>query len=108
MRSQRKRLAIYPDFTQCSDPKSYALKLDIRAKETVAAHPKLAQISTVYGQPSDGGVVIPPNTHRHPEWQAVEERTASLAGIQDLQIHKRSRVSSHSGDPTGETEQDGV
>ena len=34
----------------CSDPKCYAAKIDAHVKQTVAAKPKLVQISTAYGQ----------------------------------------------------------
>jgi ParB family chromosome partitioning protein len=47
----------------CSDPKCYAAKIDAHVKQTVAAKPKLVQISTAYGQPKDDGAVIPRNKY---------------------------------------------
>ncbi len=47
----------------CSDPKCYAAKIDAHVKQTVAAKPKLVQISTAYGQPKDGGAAIPRNKY---------------------------------------------
>jgi ParB family chromosome partitioning protein len=47
----------------CSDPKCYAAKVDAHVKHTVAAKPKLVQISTTYGKPTDGSAVIPRNKY---------------------------------------------
>lgn len=47
----------------CSDPKCYAVKIDAHVKQTVAAKPKLVQISTAYGQPKDGSAAIPRNKY---------------------------------------------
>jgi ParB family transcriptional regulator, chromosome partitioning protein len=47
----------------CSDPKCYAAKIDAHVKQTVAAKPKLVQISTAYGKPADGSPVIPRNKY---------------------------------------------
>lgn len=43
---------------QCSDPKCYAAKLDEHVRRTVAAKPKLVQISTAYGRPAEGSPVV--------------------------------------------------
>lgn len=43
---------------QCTDPKCYALKLDEHVRRTVAAKPKLVQISTAYGRPAEGSPVV--------------------------------------------------
>ena len=43
----------------CSDPKCFQTKIDAFVKETIAAKPKLVQISTGYGAPKDDGAVIP-------------------------------------------------
>jgi ParB family chromosome partitioning protein len=48
---------------QCSDPKCYASKLDAHVKQTVAAKPKLVQISTGYGNPAGGSPVVPRNRY---------------------------------------------
>jgi ParB family chromosome partitioning protein len=47
----------------CSDPKCYAVKIDAHVKQTVAAKPKLVQISTAYGHPKDGNGAIPRNKY---------------------------------------------
>ena len=53
--------ASQPD--SCSDPKCFQAKLEAHVKQTIAAKPKLVQISTAYGQPKDGSVVIPRNKY---------------------------------------------
>jgi ParB family chromosome partitioning protein len=53
--------AAHPD--SCSDPNCYAAKVDAHVKQTLAAKPKLVQISTAYGQPKDGSTVIPRNKY---------------------------------------------
>jgi len=47
----------------CSDPKCYAAKIDAHVKQTVAANPKLVQISSAYGKPAEGSPVIPRNKY---------------------------------------------
>ena len=47
----------------CSDPKCYAAKIDAHVKQTVAAKPKLVQISSAYGKPAEGSPVIPRNKY---------------------------------------------
>lgn len=51
----------HPD--SCSDPKCYQAKLDAFVQQTIAAKPKLVQISTAYGTPKDGSAVIPRNKY---------------------------------------------
>lgn len=53
--------ASQPD--SCSDPKCFQAKLDAHVKLVIATKPKLVQISTAYGQPRDGGAVIPRNKY---------------------------------------------
>jgi ParB family transcriptional regulator, chromosome partitioning protein len=48
---------------QCTDPACYQKKIDAYVKQTVAAKPKLVQISTAYGKPVDGSPVIPRNKY---------------------------------------------
>ena len=48
---------------QCSDPKCYAAKVDAHVRQTVAAKPKLVQISTGYGQQKEGGTTLPRNKY---------------------------------------------
>jgi hypothetical protein len=62
-RSQQERLAVCPDSTECSDPKCYAAKVDAHVRQTVAAKPKLVQISTANGTPKDGSAVVPRNKY---------------------------------------------
>ena len=52
----------------CSDPDCYSAKVDAHVKATVAAKPKLIQITTAYGKPAEGSPVLPRN-------QYVEIRT---------------------------------
>jgi ParB family chromosome partitioning protein len=47
----------------CSDPKCYAAKVDAHIRQSIAAKPKLVQISTAYGAQKDGGVVVPRNKY---------------------------------------------
>jgi len=47
----------------CSDPICYTAKIDAHVKQTVAAKPKLVQISTAYGKPAEGSPVIPRNKY---------------------------------------------
>ncbi len=48
---------------QCTDPACYQKKIDTHVKQTIAAKPKLVQISTAYGQPKVGGAAIPHNKY---------------------------------------------
>ena len=47
----------------CSDPACYAAKVDAHVKQTVAAKPKLVQITTAYGKPAEGSPVVPRNQY---------------------------------------------
>src|ERR1035437_5656021 len=47
----------------CSDPKCYAAKLDAHIRQTIAAKPKLVQISTGYGQQKEGSTTLPRNKY---------------------------------------------
>jgi len=47
----------------CSDPACYASKVDAHVKHTVAAKPKLVQITTAYGKPAEGSAVVPRNQY---------------------------------------------
>jgi ParB family chromosome partitioning protein len=47
----------------CSDPGCYAAKVDAHVKQTVAAKPKLVQITTAYGKPPEGSPVVPRNQY---------------------------------------------
>jgi ParB family chromosome partitioning protein len=47
----------------CSDPGCYAAKVDAHVKRTVAAKPKLVQITTAYGKPAEGSPVVPRNKY---------------------------------------------
>jgi ParB family chromosome partitioning protein len=43
----------------CSDPKCWTMKVDAHVRQTIAAKPKLIQISTAYGTPKDGSAIVP-------------------------------------------------
>jgi ParB family chromosome partitioning protein len=47
----------------CSDPKCYAAKLESYVRQTIAAKPKVVQISTAYGQQKEGSTTIPRNKY---------------------------------------------
>jgi ParB family chromosome partitioning protein len=47
----------------CSDPKCYAAKVDAHIRQTIAAKPKLVQISTAYGQQKEGSTTLPRNKY---------------------------------------------
>ncbi|HTV55406.1 MAG TPA: ParB/RepB/Spo0J family partition protein [Terriglobia bacterium] len=47
----------------CSDPACYAAKLDAHVKQTVAAKPKLVQITTAYGKRAEGSAILPRNQY---------------------------------------------
>ena len=48
---------------QCSDPKCYAAKVEAHVRQTIAAKPKLVQISTGYGVLKDGSATVPRNKY---------------------------------------------
>ena len=48
---------------RCSDPKCYAAKVEAHVRQTVAAKPKLVQISTAYGTPKEGTATVPRNKY---------------------------------------------
>lgn len=47
----------------CSDPKCWALKVDAHVRQTIAAKPKLIQISTAYGPANGDSPVVPRNKY---------------------------------------------
>lgn len=48
---------------RCSDPKCYAAKVEAHIRETIAAKPRMVQISTTYGAQKDGCAVVPRNKY---------------------------------------------
>ncbi len=54
---------ISPRQDSCSDPTCYAAKLEMHVKQTIAAKPKLVQISTAYGKPAESSAAIPRNQY---------------------------------------------
>ncbi len=50
-------------YDSCSDPKCYAAKLDAHVRQTIAAKPKLVQISTAYGVQREGSAAVPRNRY---------------------------------------------
>ncbi len=47
----------------CTDPACYQTKVDAHVVKTIAAKPKLVQISAAYGQPAEGSTAIPRNKY---------------------------------------------
>lgn len=47
----------------CSDPKCFTAKVDAHVQRTIAAKPKLVQISTAFGQSKDGSAALPRNKY---------------------------------------------
>ena len=47
----------------CTDPSCYQTKVDAHVAKTIAAKPKLVQITTAYSQPAEGSAVIPRNKY---------------------------------------------
>ncbi|HUZ96489.1 MAG TPA: ParB/RepB/Spo0J family partition protein [Edaphobacter sp.] len=47
----------------CSDPGCYTAKVDAHVKRTVAAKPKLVQITSAYGKPAEGSTIVPRNQY---------------------------------------------
>ncbi|MHB2006589.1 MAG: ParB/RepB/Spo0J family partition protein [Acidobacteriaceae bacterium] len=47
----------------CTDPACYQKKVDAHVAKTIAANPKLVQISAAYGQPAEGITAIPRNKY---------------------------------------------
>ena len=68
---------ISPRHDSCSDPTCYAAKLEMHIKQTIAAKPKLVQVSTAYGKPAEGSAAIPRNQYveiREDKPQKKEQR----------------------------------
>jgi ParB family chromosome partitioning protein len=59
----------------CTDPNCYHAKVDAHVAKTVAAKPKLVQISTAYGQLQEGSATLPRNkyTEIRPEKPTTKE-----------------------------------
>jgi ParB family transcriptional regulator, chromosome partitioning protein len=47
----------------CTDPACYQTRVDAHVAKTIAAKPKLVQISTAYGQPKEGSITFPRNKY---------------------------------------------
>jgi ParB family chromosome partitioning protein len=52
-----------PKNDSCSDPQCYAAKVEAHVRRTIAAKPKLVQISTAYGVQKEGSSAIPRNRY---------------------------------------------
>ena len=75
----------------CSDPDCYAAKVDAHVKQTVAAKPKLVQITTAHGKPRRGQCgCATRSVCRNPAGEAKKQTPAGCARIQNMQIHDRS------------------
>jgi ParB family chromosome partitioning protein len=59
----------------CTDPVCYQAKVDAHVAKTIAAKPKLVQISTAYGQQKEGSATLPRNkyTEIRPEKPTTKE-----------------------------------
>lgn len=61
----------------CTDPACYAAKLDAHVRQSIAAKPKLVQITTAYGKAAEGSPVLPRNQYveiRQDKPQKKEQR----------------------------------
>ena len=47
----------------CTSPDCYQMKINAHVVKTIAAKPKLVQITTAYGKPAEGSAVIPRNQY---------------------------------------------
>jgi ParB family chromosome partitioning protein len=47
----------------CTDPTCYQSKVDAHVAKTIAAKPRLVQISTAYGQQKEGSTTLPRNKY---------------------------------------------
>ncbi len=47
----------------CSDPACWSVKLEAHVKKTIAAKPKLVQISTAFAKPAEGSPLVPRNRY---------------------------------------------
>jgi len=88
----------------CSDPSCYSAKLDAHVKQTIAAKPKLVQITTAYGKPAEGSAILPRNQYVEirqekpqnkyqqaaPEYKSCKHTTDAIVaeGIGKGTIHK--------------------
>ena len=52
-----------PQNDSCSDPQCYAAKVEAHVRQTIAAKPKLVQISTAYGVQKEGSSAVPRNRY---------------------------------------------
>ncbi len=54
---------IEPQNDSCSDPRCYAAKIEAHVRQTIAAKPKMIQISTTYGVQKEGSAAVPRNRY---------------------------------------------
>ena len=52
-----------PQNDSCSDPQCYAAKIEAHVRQTIAAKPKLVQISTAFGVQREGSSAVPRNRY---------------------------------------------
>ncbi|MEO6804846.1 MAG: ParB/RepB/Spo0J family partition protein [Edaphobacter sp.] len=76
----------------CTDPTCYAAKVEAHVKAVIAAKPKLVQISTSYGQQTEGSPAIPRNKYveicadkpdttekaKRPEYKTCKDTTEAI------------------------------
>jgi len=69
----------------CSYPSCYSAKVDAHVKRTVAAKPKLVQITTAYGKPPEGSAVVPRNQYVEIRQEKAQGQIpAGRAGVQNV------------------------
>jgi ParB family chromosome partitioning protein len=74
-RTTRNKL-LFADVEQdaCTDPTCYQMKVDAHVAKTIAAKPKLVQITTAYGKPAEGSTILPRN-----QYVEIKEQPADKA-----------------------------
>jgi len=88
----------------CTDPSCYQAKVDAHVAKTIAAKPKLVQISTAYGKQQEGSAVLPRNKYvairddkpkskeegQRPEYKTCKYTTEAIIaeGSERGEIHK--------------------
>jgi ParB family transcriptional regulator, chromosome partitioning protein len=86
----------------CSDPKCYAVKLEVHVRQPWPRSRSWYRSARHYGQPKDGSAAIPRNKYVEIRQDKPQKKEAArLAGIQDVQVHRRGHR--HRGQREGRT-----
>ena len=67
----------------CTDPACYQMKIDAHVAKTVAAKPKLVQITTAYGKPPEGSAALTRN-----KYVEIKEQKTAAKGQRDWPEYK--------------------